>query len=277
MSKEYQVDGSGGVRLWVGEWGNPSGPAILFIHGFMHCHLAWQAQIESSLADEFRLIAIDARGHGLSDKPVGNEAYQDGKHWGDDIAAVIQQLKLDKPVLVGWSYGGLIVLDYCQRHGCSSISGINFAAAAVRKIADGNLANPNLARIRPKINSEDLATRIAGVRDLVKACTATPVDRETSETWLAFCMLVPRHVCLAMMDRELDFDPVLEALTVPALVSHGTADQLVAEAMAVHAMAYLPNARISIYQGVGHAPSYEDSERFNAELGEFVRQVNNAG
>ena len=275
ISKEYQVEGVGGVKLWAGEWGNPSGPAILFIHGFMQCHLSWQAQIESSLADEFRLIAIDARGHGQSGKPNDMAAYQDGKNWAGDVAAVIKQFDLHKPVLVGWSYGGLIILDYCLRYGCDDISGINFVAAAVRRVTDSNAPPPTIAQARADLLSEDLLTRISGTRAFLRACTAKPVEQDTFETWLAFNMLVPRHVRQAMFERELDFDPVLDALPVPALVTYCLADALVLPHMGEHAMAHIPDAKASIYQETGHAPFFEDSARFNTELGEFVRQVNN--
>ena len=276
MAKEYQVEGGGGVRLWAGEWGNPSGPAILFIHGFMQCHLSWQAQLESDLAKDFRMIAIDARGHGQSDKPDDKSAYQDGKHWADDIAAVIKQLNLHKPVLVGWSYGGLIMLDYCQRYGCDDISGINFVAAAVRRVTDSNAPPPTIPKARADLLSEHLLTRISGTRAFLRACTAKPVDQDTFETWLAFNMLVPRHVRHAMFDRELDFDPVLDALPVPALVTYCLADALVLPFMGEHAMAHIPDAKASIYQDAGHAPFFEDSTRFNTELGDFVRHVNNS-
>lgn len=275
MAKEYQIEGGGGVRLWAGEWGNPSGPAIMFIHGFMQCHLSWQAQLESDLAKDFRLIAIDARGHGQSEKPDDMAAYQDGQHWADDIAAVIKQLDLHKPVLVGWSYGGLIMLDYCQRYGCDDISGINFVAAAVRRVTDSNAPPPTIAKAMADLLSEHLLTRISATRAFLRDCTANPVAQDTFETWLAFNMLVPRHARHAMIDRELDFDPVLDALSVPALVTYCMADALVLPHMGEHAMAHLPNAKASIYQEIGHAPFHEDSQRFNTELGEFVRQIQN--
>ena len=133
MNSETLVRGGGGTEIWTGEWGNPDGPPILLIHGFMQSHLSWSAQLDSDLANDFRLIAIDNRGHGRSGKPEDPAAYQDGQNWADDIAAVMDQLELDKPVLTGWSYGGLIMLDYCQRHGCNNIAGVNFVAAAVRR------------------------------------------------------------------------------------------------------------------------------------------------
>src|SRR5688500_18939840 len=94
--RTHTVTGGGGCQLHVEETGNPDGRAILFIHGFSQCRLSWSRQVDSDLADDFRLVTIDARGHGLSDKP--RDAYGDSKLWADDIQAIITALGLDRPI-----------------------------------------------------------------------------------------------------------------------------------------------------------------------------------
>src|SRR5207342_6306 len=87
--KTHTVRGGGGLRLHVREWGKVDGPPILFVHGWSQNHLCWVKQYESSLADEFRLVAFDLRGHGMSEAPLEPEHYTDGKLWADDLAAII--------------------------------------------------------------------------------------------------------------------------------------------------------------------------------------------
>src|SRR5690348_6458838 len=101
--KHHHITGGGGVQLHVVETGNPQGRPILFLHGFSSCWLTWRRQLCSDLATAFRLIALDLRGHGLSEKPC--DGYADSRLWADDINAVIEALRLDGPVLSGWSYG----------------------------------------------------------------------------------------------------------------------------------------------------------------------------
>lgn len=98
----HSVAGGGGIRLHLVETGNPTGRPILFLHGFSQCCLAWNRQMESDLANDYRLVAVDPRGHGLSDKP--RDAHGDSKLWADDINAAFQALGLDHPILSGWSY-----------------------------------------------------------------------------------------------------------------------------------------------------------------------------
>src|SRR5215207_944789 len=107
--KHHTIAGGGGIRLHVVEAGDPRGQAILFIHGFSQCSLAWSRQLGSDLGRQYRLVAMDMRGHGASDKP--RDAYGDSKLWADDVYAVIRELGLDQVILCGWSYGPLVILD----------------------------------------------------------------------------------------------------------------------------------------------------------------------
>ena len=109
--KDHTVAGGGGVRLHVVEAGNPDGRAIVFIHGFSQCRLAWQRQFDSDLATVYRLVAMDMRGHGLSGKP--REGYDDSRLWAHDLKAVIRALSLDHPgrtaIEHGFKEGGIFL------------------------------------------------------------------------------------------------------------------------------------------------------------------------
>ena len=90
--KTHKVAGGGGVQLHVVEAGNSGGRPILFIHGISQSSLTWSRQLDSELARDHRLVAMDLRGHGLSDKP--RDAYGDSRLWADDVRAVIDALNL---------------------------------------------------------------------------------------------------------------------------------------------------------------------------------------
>jgi len=128
--KSHSIVGGGGVKLHVVEAGNPRGRPILYIHGFSQCWLAWSRQLNSSLAQDYRLVAMDMRGHGRSDKPL--EGYDDTRMWASDVDAVITTLGLDRAVLCGWSYGPLLILDYIRHFGEDRIGGIHFVDALTK-------------------------------------------------------------------------------------------------------------------------------------------------
>ena len=77
------------------DWGNPTGPEILFIHGFSQSHMSWMRQVDSDLAKEFHIVTYDLRGHGNSDKPLDPAAYRNSKVGaGQYTAATIPDAKL---------------------------------------------------------------------------------------------------------------------------------------------------------------------------------------
>ena len=273
--KTHAVSGGGGLRLHVREWGKVDGPPILFIHGWSQNHLCWAKQYESALADEFRLVAYDLRGHGMSEAPLEPEHYTDGELWADDVAAIIDQLRLDRPVLLGWSYGGFIVCDYVRAHGQDQIAAIDFVGGAVTlgEAAFGMLIGPGFLDHFADATADDLPTNIRGMRAFLKACVAKPLSPDDLETALCWNMAVPARIRANLVSREIDGDDVLRALTLPVLVTHGRADSVVLPAMAEHVLATCPVAEPSWYEGVGHAPHLEEPERLNRELAGLTRRV----
>ena len=271
----HTVEGGGGLRLHVREWGRPDGIPIVFIHGWSQSHLCWSRQYASDLAHEFRLVAYDLRGHGMSQMPTGPEHYADGRLWADDLAAIISQLRLVRPVLVGWSYGPLVMLDYVRAYGQQQIAAMNFAGGAVtlNAAAFGTLIGPTFLEHFPDAISEDLPTNISALRSFLRACSGKPLPAEVFETALASAMVVAPQIRANLAGRQLDGDDVLRDLEVPVLVSHGRLDSVVLPAMAEHVVATCDTAEISWYDGVGHVPFLEDPGRFNLELAELARRL----
>src|SRR3954447_12483580 len=107
-----EVRGGGGLRLHVEERGDPGGQPILFVHGWSQSQRCWSRVVAGPLAERFRIVTFDLRGHGMSEQPLEPEAYLDPRLWADDLAAVIEQSELGRPVVVAWSYGGFVVTDY---------------------------------------------------------------------------------------------------------------------------------------------------------------------
>jgi non-heme chloroperoxidase len=273
--KVHSVQGGGGLRLHVREWGKADGPPILFIHGLSQNHLCWDKQYESALADEFRLAAYDLRGHGMSEAPLEPKHYTDGKLWANDVAAIIDELRLDRPVLVGWSYGSFVICDYVRAHGQDRIGAIDFVAGAAKlgEAAFGTLIGPGFLDHFADATADDLPTNIRGMRGLVKAFAAKSLPADDVETLLCSSMVVPAQVRANLAAREIDFDDVLRVLKVPLLITQGRMDTIVLPAMAEHALATCPTAEASWYEGVGHVPHLEEPDRFNSELAALTRRV----
>lgn len=267
------IAGGGGTGLYVEETGRADGRPILFIHGFNQCRLVWTKQTRSALADRFRLVTFDNRGHGLSDKP--HDAYGDSRLWADDVAAVIEALRLDKPVLVGWSYAGLIILDYLRHYGENNIAGVNLVGtrSCVGTPAAIAATGKDYLPLRPLLFSADAAESAAGLEKFIKLCTFRPLPPEEYYFFLGFNAVVPPYVRQGLMNRALDNDDLLPTLRKPFLVTHGLEDAVILPGHGADNAARLQSARTSFYPDAGHNTFWENPARFNRELRAFASSL----
>jgi non-heme chloroperoxidase len=268
---DHMITGGGGVRLHVREAGNPHGRPVLFIHGYSQSFLSWIGQLGARpLGGPLRLLAMDLRGHGLSDKPPG--VYTDSGLWADDVQAVISTLELDRPVLVGWSYGGLVICDYLRFHPDTPLQGIEFVCpwTTLGTPAAQQEISPAVFALVPGLTSNTVGTAVAAVSDLIGLAFEKPLAAEPLFRTLGFNLVVPPNVRADLLDRTLDNDDVLAQLQVPVLVTQGAKDRILAPEASRQLAERIPGATLSVYPGAGHAPFVDNPGRFNRELLHFV-------
>jgi non-heme chloroperoxidase len=265
----HKITGGGGTQLHLVETGNPKGRSIVFIHGFSQCWLAWSRQMSSDLADDHRLVAIDLRGHGISDKP--REGYADSKLWADDINAVIQELRLDQPILCGWSYGPLVILDYIRHYGEDKLSGLHFVGGVTKLGSEQAMSvlAPEFVGLVPGFFATDVEESVRSLKSLLRICFVQEPSAEELYLMLGYSVSVPPYVRQALLSRSLDNDDVLGRIRKPALITHGAQDSVVKPIAADQHKARLPHAQFDLMANVGHAPFWESSAVFNARLRKF--------
>jgi non-heme chloroperoxidase len=270
----HEIRGGGGLRLHAREWGDPDGAELLFIHGLSQSDLCWTKQVSGDLAARHHIVTFDLRGHGLSEKPSGSEHYVDQGLWADDVAAVIEQTGLERPVLVAWSYGGYVITDFIRAYGEGGIGGINLVGGAVILSPPSfDHIGPGLLENAQDMCASDLVTNIAAVRRFVRSCTAQSLDEDDWIRALSWNMVVPPEVRGALIAREIDGDDVLSGISMPVLVTHGRDDAIILPSMAEHTLDVCEPAVASWYDDTGHMPFWEAAERFDKELAEFVARV----
>ena len=228
----------------------------------------------ASELQSFHLVAFDMRGHGQSDKPDVPAAYQSSNVWADDVAAVIDGLGLENPLAVFWSYSGLVLCDYLRRYGDGALSGMNFVSARTKvgTPAAKEMSGTLFSDLVPGFCSADAVQREAAVRLFLENLTEGDIPDPDFYTMLGYNLAVPPHVCAAMLDRQVDNDDVLQRSTVPTLITHGNCDTSVLPLMAQHHERIMPQAELALWSNIGHAPFYEDADRFNTELARFAIQ-----
>src|ERR1044071_725520 len=192
--KNHKITGGGGIQLHVLETGNAQGRPILFIHGLSQCWLAWSRQMNSNLAEYYRIVAMDMRGHGLSDKP--HDGYNDSKLWADDVNAVIKSLSLDNPILCGWSYGSLVILDYIRHYSEDNISGIQLVGAITKLGSDEAISvlTPEFLSLVPGFFSTEVEESVRSLESLLRMCFVQEPSAADLYLMLGYNLSVPPYV-----------------------------------------------------------------------------------
>ena len=161
-----------------------------------------------------------------------------------------------------------MISDYVATHGAGQLAGVNFVDAPIK--VDPALVGDNIKNIA-LMTSEDLATNIAATRNFVHGCFSKQPSADDYETMLAFNMMVLPKVRAGLGGRPLDASHMMSKLKLPVLVTHGAEDRNAKVGAGQYTASIIPGAKLSIYEGIGHSPFYEDAPRFNTELAAFVR------
>ena len=273
--KSHMITGGGGIQLHVAEAGNAKGRPIVFVHGVSQSSLAWTRQMNSELAARCRLVAMDLRGHGLSDKPRG--AYADSQLWADDLHAVIQTLGLDHPILCGWSYGPLVILDYLRHYGEDEISGVNFVGGVTKLGSDAaaSVLTAEFLSLLPGFFSAQAEESVHSLGTLLSLCFAQELSAEDRYRMLGYNVSVPPHVRQALFSRSFDNDDLLPRIRIPVLITHGTKDAVVKSDVIEQQMARIGAAQIRMMP-TGHACFWDDAAAYNRYLLDFADAASEA-
>lgn len=266
----HRVTTNDGIELEVREWGDPNGPELLLITGVAQSYLSFQKQFSAPGMQRFRIISYDPRGHGLSDKPLGDEWYQQGKRWSNEVQSVIDALELHRPVLAGWSLGGRIVRQYLVDCGDAALSGVAFLSCrpveVPEVIGSGNAVVQTL-------DIDDLASRIDVASAFLRNCFGMQPTADEFAFALAYNMVCPfeiRRQIGKWWTEPAISEAALRGVTVPTLIIHGRDDILVLPGAAETTARLIPHATLSLYDNCGHSVFFEAADRFNDELIRFV-------
>ena len=271
MTTRHRIQAADGLQLSVLEGGVSSGPTVLFIHGYLFSSDVFQHQFAGELSRTHRLVAVDLRGHGDSDKPTDVEAYGDARTWADDIAAVVDQLDIDKALFVGWSLGSRVTLNYAWHHGFDRVAGLNLVAATLASSSHDSSAG--LPDKLTGLLADDLDSRQRTTREFIDACFYP--DKATgsaAEAFFAHAMDIPVAARLGAKCWSIPYDDSLSWVAAPTLITHGESDPLVPEQTSRAHVNAIAAAELSIIGNSGHLAFYQQPASYDAEIVAFMQR-----
>jgi non-heme chloroperoxidase len=265
-----------GTHIYFKDWG--SGQPVIFSHGWPLTADSWESQMLYLAANGYRCIAHDRRGHGRSSQPWNGN---DMDHYADDLADLIENLKLSKIVLVGFSTGGGEVARYIGRHGTKRLA----KAALISAVPPLMLKTPqNPDGLPIEVFDGFRAGSIRNRSQLYKDAAAgpffgfnrpgaTPSQGLIDSFWMQGMMGGHKNTldCIKAFS-ETDFTEDLKKFDVPTLIVHGDDDQIVPiGASALKSAQLVKGAKLVIYQGAPHGITDTHKDKLNADLLEFIR------
>ncbi|WP_067671607.1 alpha/beta fold hydrolase [Nocardia miyunensis] len=261
------VDVDNGVRLFVQDVG--AGPVVVLVAGFGLDHRIWDREVRV-LAPRHRVLCIDQRGHGLSDKPL--DGY-DVERLAQDLVIALRRLDVTAATVVGWSFGGQAAFRAAAQ--CPELIErlvlVGSNAVRASRSADFPFGLPPEKLVPPLIAAEE-RDRFAARRESILSGFHRP-PAEAVLDWLVSCSLsMPSWAAVACYHSMLETDLLddIERVRVPVLQLIGATDPVHSARGARWLNERLADARLVELADCGHYPMLEAPDRFGDELLAFI-------
>jgi pimeloyl-ACP methyl ester carboxylesterase len=249
------------------------GRPLVLLHGLMAHRGFFEKQRE--LADSFRLIRIDLRGHGQS---RGDGPSADLETLADDVERLVAHLGIEDAIGVGWSLGAAVLWHVLAGPASRRFAGAVVVDMTPRVMNDGDWQlglSPSVCDARSRAIEEDFGAFAASAG---AAIFAQPLDADSRPLalWAGEEFARTDRAAVGALWASLvgeDFRPMLGRIGQPTLVVHGAQSHLYGSDTAEHLVRALPHARAVTFERSGHAPHLEQPALFNTTLRDFAASL----
>lgn len=269
-----------GVEIYYKDWGPKDAQPIVFHHGWPLSSDDWDAQMLFFVANGYRVVAHDRRGHGRSSQVSDGH---DMDHYAADASAVAEQLDLRNAVHIGHSTGGGEVARYVARYG--QPQGRVAKAVLVSSVPPLMVKTPKNPLGTPIEVFDDFRKALASNRAQFFLDVASgpfygfnrpdaKISQGVIQNWWRQGMIgsAKAHYEGIKAFSETDQTEDLKAIDVPTLVMHGDDDQIVpiddASRLSVK---LLKNGTLKVYPGYPHGMLTVHADVLNQDLMTFIK------
>lgn len=243
--------------------------AVVFLQGIGGAARMWRPQVESFRRAGFDPVALDLPGYGAR-PPV---AAMDFAMLATDVEASVDRRGLDRPVLVGHSFGGMIAQTMLRRRPDGYRAAVLSATSPAFGNPDGDFQRKFVAaRLGPLDAGRSMGELAPGIVQEITAPAADPAGRALAVETMA---AIPERTYRAAVNCLVAFDERenLPRITIPVLCLAGELDRNAPPAMMERMAAKIPGARYACLPGVGHLANLETPHAFDAAIFAFLNEV----
>ncbi|MGE3872374.1 MAG: alpha/beta fold hydrolase [Parvibaculaceae bacterium] len=233
-----------GINIHYAVWGD--GSPLILLHGGLGNSEYFGGQVPE-LAKQYKVIAMDSRGHGRSTRDAEPYSYA---LMAKDVIALMDYLKIDKASIVGWSDGGIIGLDIAM----------NYPDRLDRLFAFG--ANTNVAGLKPDVDKDPVfAKYIEQTGKDYERLSKTPKEFDAFVTQIG-----------QMWATQPDYKPdELARIKSPVAIADGEHDEAIKQEHDIEMAKAIPGAKLVILPGLSHFAMLQDPAAFNHAVLEFLK------
>lgn len=246
-----------------------SGDPLVLLHGgFGFDSRSWGPQL-NDLDDEFDVVAWDAPGCGGSDDPPDSFSME---RYADSLAGFVRALGLNRPHILGLSFGGALALALYARHPTLPRSLILAGAYAGWA---GSLPADEVQRRVQRISEEVTQPPEDWLPKYLPGMLTESAPRAMAEQTLTLMSDIHPRASLTMLRAmaKADLRGILPNINVPTLVLHGEFDTRSPLAVGKELHAKIPRSRLVVLPGLGHLSNIEGADAFNLEVRTFLRSL----
>lgn len=261
---------SDGVRIVYDDEGE--GRPLVLLHGLMADRSFFKAQ--RPLADRFRLIAVDLRGHGESRASTG----LDLARLADDVGGIADRLALEGAIGIGWSLGAAVLWDVLAGPASPRFAGAVVVDMTPKVTNDHGWElglGGEACEARSQAMENDFPAFATGAGQAIFRPTGdAPVGE--AQRWAGARFAANDAASISSLWRSLmrrDYRSTLAAISQPTLIIHGAHSHLYGPETAEHLGQAIPDSRIVRFEESGHSPHLEQPELFNRRIAEFASQL----
>jgi pimeloyl-ACP methyl ester carboxylesterase len=244
--------------------------AIVLIHGWGMSLRLWDYSLPTLLDAGFRVVALDHRGCGQSDKDFSDMSIT---AIADDVATLVHSLGLQKVVLNGWSLGGAVAVEAAAFLGSTCTALVLTCGATPAYLQKPDFPHGGTDEALAGTLEAIAADRANFLRALSEGVCATEVSEPVVQwMWQVFMDASPMAAQTLAQLGPLDQRETLAGLGMPILSFVGGKDEVVDPAVCRSVADYHSNTRTVEFEAAGHAPFLEEPAGYHTALIEFLQE-----